>query len=174
LSLGASIAVFGSTNGIADATLAFKLDGEEQYTFQNSKTGMLGVVYQSELWRSPTLEEGNHTLLITQIVASTNASVFLDYITYTVSDVTSNAEMILFDDRDAAMKYSSGWSQDDTDGLLMRTASYTTTLGSSFDFEFNGTSTRTSNFGLLIIWEFRYWYQCVWCYRRIQRGHGTS
>ncbi|KAJ7676356.1 hypothetical protein B0H17DRAFT_1207342 [Mycena rosella] len=98
---------------------------------------MSAGLYHEALWTSPTMSEGTHQLVITQIVAQSGGVLYLDYLTY---DTTSAAGPYFIDDSDSRITYTPAWTKfDATQNDFQHTSQESTSQGDSLTFEFEGT-----------------------------------
>jgi hypothetical protein len=120
----------GTCNG------SFSIDGAvSNFTSPAQNTSL----YQQALWASPTLSEGNHTLIYT--VSSCNSSqsfVSLDYLLYNSSELITGTTSF-FDDRDSRLVYSGSTNstsgENDFQGTITGLQQ-----GADLQFQFNGDS----------------------------------
>lgn len=112
-------------------------------------------VFHQELFASPPLEYGPHTLTISEsnVSALFPALTTLDYFLITRApgdDLTG--QTLFYDDTDPAFTYSGEWSPSDgTDQDMQSTLHGATTTGSTVSFDFNGkASPRRDNILLSI------------------------
>ncbi|KAJ6512723.1 hypothetical protein C8R45DRAFT_961159 [Mycena sanguinolenta] len=95
------------------------------------------------LWVSPSLNEGPHTLVITQgeaMAAPTLGPIFLAYIVYNTTSSTGGPYFI--DDSDTRVTYNpaSGWQNIQSDPDFQHTSHASTSAGNSFVLQFEGRS----------------------------------
>ncbi|KAJ7236891.1 hypothetical protein B0H12DRAFT_1057539 [Mycena haematopus] len=138
--VGTSVTVYGTVgveNG-SQASMGFVVDGSITGIYV-PPVNSTATMHHELLWESPTLSNGTHTLVITQVAApaSTSGVIFLDYIMY---DTTSTSLTYFMDDRDQRITYSSGWVQDGSDEDFQHTSQRTSATGESFTLEFEGQS----------------------------------
>ncbi|KAJ7819770.1 hypothetical protein B0H14DRAFT_1352172 [Mycena olivaceomarginata] len=84
------------------------------------------------------MNEGSHTIVITQIAAQTAGVIFLDYIMYNTSSSTVHPYFI--DDRDPRIKYTAAWRKFGSDPDFQHTSQGSTFAGDSFSLPFEGKS----------------------------------
>jgi hypothetical protein len=121
-------------------------------------------VYHDALWTSPTLNNGSHTLVITQTTAQAVGGafsevhavkiaerrvlvIFLDYLMYNSTSQWVVGPYFL-DDRDARIQYTPAWRKFPSDLDFDNTSQASTSAGDSFSLQFEGVF-RSISFRLL-------------------------
>ncbi|KAF8215361.1 hypothetical protein K438DRAFT_775011 [Mycena galopus ATCC 62051] len=134
---GTSIGIYGTVAAQTSpqASLTFRVDNSITGTY-TALDGMTSDVHHQELWMSPSLTNGSHTLVITQTAAQTVGVIFLDYFLYNTSSTAVDAYFI--DDRDARITYSPPWRLFGSDPDFMHTSQGSTQSGDSFSLQFKG------------------------------------
>jgi hypothetical protein len=137
---GSSVTVFG-TVGVRNppqASLSFVVDNS--ITGAYTAPSLPSDIHHEALWTSPTLNEGSHTIVITQTTAQSAGVIFLDYIMYNTSSSTVHPYFI--DDRDPRIKYSAAWRKFGSDPDFQHTSQGSTFAGDSFSLQFEGKCQR--------------------------------
>ncbi|KAJ6530949.1 hypothetical protein DFH09DRAFT_1409625 [Mycena vulgaris] len=136
--VGSSVAVFGTVAALnpPQSSLTFLVDNSIQGTY-TPPANMPADIHHEELWASPTLSSGSHTLVITQTAAQAAGVIFLDYIMY---NTTSAAGPYFIDDRDPRVVYTPPWQKFGSDPDFMHTSQGTTAKGDSLSLQFEGRS----------------------------------
>ncbi|KAF5381920.1 hypothetical protein D9757_007578 [Collybiopsis confluens] len=135
---GNSVTVVGDlyTGGSCNGT--FAIDGNNVSNFSSPITNF--TQNQQTLWSSPTLNEGNHTLVYTTSSCNSSQSFFsIDYLLYNSSTTSSTGATLFFDDSDSQIVYSG--STNSTSGINDFQGTITGLQnGGSLQFKFGGTS----------------------------------
>ncbi|KAF7333782.1 hypothetical protein MVEN_02335000 [Mycena venus] len=132
--VGTSITVYGTIPaGNASRTLTFVVDNSISGSYRTQGNGPPADAYHSELWASPAMSNGTHTLVLTQ---QTQLGVFLDYFIYNTTSTSVSAYFI--DDRDSRITYTPAWKQDDSVDYFQHAAKASTSAGDSFSVAFEG------------------------------------
>ncbi|KAJ7791442.1 hypothetical protein B0H14DRAFT_3500397 [Mycena olivaceomarginata] len=135
---GTSITVYGTVAPInpPESSLTFVVDDTFTSTF--TPPGDLAAnVYHDALWTSPTLNNGSHTLVITQTTAQAVGVIFLDYLMYNSTSQWVVGPYFL-DDRDARIQYTPAWRKFPSDLDFDNTSQASTSAGDSFSLQFEG------------------------------------
>ncbi|KAK7000361.1 hypothetical protein R3P38DRAFT_2561495 [Favolaschia claudopus] len=135
--VGTSVTVFGTVaaSDSPQASMTFLVDGIIGGTF-TPPSNTTSTIHHEALWVSPALNDGSHTLVITQTAAQTQGEIFLDYIMY---DTTSSSVRSYFiDDRDPRIIYTPAWRKFGSDVDFQHTSQGSTSAGDSFRLEFEG------------------------------------
>ncbi|KAJ6530950.1 hypothetical protein DFH09DRAFT_140911 [Mycena vulgaris] len=137
--VGTSIGVFGTVaaKNPPQSSLTFLVDNSIQGTY-TPPANMLADIHHEELWASPTLGSGSHTLVITQSAAQALGVIFLDYFMFNTTSTSIKSYFI--DDRDARVTYTPEWRKFIGDNDFMHTSQESTSPGDSFSLKFEGTS----------------------------------
>jgi hypothetical protein len=115
--------------------LSFEVDGSVAETYTASVLDAL--IYHVPLWASPTLDEGEHTLVITQTTAvGSQGAIFLDYLIYNTTSPTAGPYFI--DDRDPRITYTPPWQDFLSDSDFQYTSQGSISAGDSFSLRFEG------------------------------------
>ncbi|KAF7359833.1 hypothetical protein MVEN_00708700 [Mycena venus] len=135
---GTSIGVYATVAAInpPQSSLSFLVDNSISGTY-TPPGNLESDVHHQELWTSPTLSDGTHTLVITQTTAQ-NAVIYLDYFLYNTTSTSVAAYFI--DDRDPRIKYTGGWRELESEGYFKHTSQGSSTKGDSLSFTFEGTA----------------------------------
>ncbi|KAJ7111652.1 hypothetical protein C8R43DRAFT_1078998 [Mycena crocata] len=136
---GTSVRVYGTVgnnNGDpASETMQFAIDGSSTPFSASAPPTSL---HHQLLYTSPDLQEGTHTLIVTQTGREHNDVIFLDYFLYTTTSTAGKT--VFIDDNDPKLHYSSGWEVGSGDGMLQNTTHTSRTVGSELSFDFEGSS----------------------------------
>ncbi|KAJ3986943.1 hypothetical protein F5890DRAFT_1551799 [Lentinula detonsa] len=121
--------------GVCNAT--FAIDGTST---SFSTPAINNNRYQQTLWTSPSLDDGNHTLVYTiPSCNNSDSAPWIDYLLYNSSSSSVTGGTTFFDDRDSRIAYTGTWNStsgdDDFRGTITSIAQ-----GGSFLFDFEGTS----------------------------------
>ncbi|KAF7374394.1 hypothetical protein MSAN_00323400 [Mycena sanguinolenta] len=140
---GSQVTVFGSIRATfaPTASMNFVVDGGPSGTYIAGS--VTNTIHHIPLWVSPSLNEGPHTLVITQgeaMAAPTLGPIFLDYIIYNTTSSTAGPYFI--DDSDARVTYTpaSSWQNIQSDPDFGHTSHASTSPGNSFVLQFEGSS----------------------------------
>jgi hypothetical protein len=138
---GSSVTVFGTVaaKNPPQASLSFVVDNSITGTY-TAPDDLPSDIHHEALWTSPTMNEGSHTIVITQIAAQTAGVIFLDYIMYNTSSSTVHPYFI--DDRDPWIKYTAAWRKFGSDPDFQHTSQGSTFAGDSFSLPFEGKCQR--------------------------------
>ncbi|KAJ6512722.1 hypothetical protein C8R45DRAFT_325764 [Mycena sanguinolenta] len=138
---GSEVTVFGSIRATfaPTASMNFVVDGGPSGTYIAGS--VTNTIRHIPLWVSPSLNEGPHTLVITQgeaMAAPTLGPIFLDYIVYNTTSSTTGPYFI--DDSDTRVTYNpaSGWQNIQSDPDFQHTSHASTSAGNSFVLQFEG------------------------------------
>ncbi|KAF7361054.1 Parallel beta-helix repeat protein [Mycena sanguinolenta] len=141
---GTSIGVYGTLGANFGSQLNFSIDGVHIGSYQ--APAVPAAVENQLFWQSPLFDEAQHTLVVTvdkdipvPEVNTLNKTFFLDYFIYTT--VNTAGKLLLIDDTDASVTYSSGgWqSSINSSNCLESTQHVSQSVGSSAAVSFNGT-----------------------------------
>lgn len=140
---GSSITVYASVapNSPA-ASMSFVVDNSMKGSYTSAANLATGLFHEA-LWTSPSMNEGTHTLVITQTGAAASGVIYLDYFLY---DTTSTSVGSYFlDDRDQSITYTPAWRQfSETANDFQHTSSESTSPGDSFSLQFEGVCNFTT------------------------------
>ena len=117
------------------SSLTFLLDNSISGTYTPA-SGQTAVIYHEALWASPTLSEGEHTLVITQTAAQSQGVIFLDYILYNTT--SADVRSFFIDDRDPRVIYTPPWQMFGSSPDFQHTSQGTTKAGDSLSLQFEG------------------------------------
>ncbi|KAJ6479005.1 hypothetical protein C8R45DRAFT_1006441 [Mycena sanguinolenta] len=136
---GTSIGVYATVAAInpPDATLVFVVDDSISGTY-TPPANMTADVHHQELWTSPTLTDGNHTLFITQTQTQQLGVIFIDYFLFNTTSTAVDSYFV--DDTDSRIQYSAGWNQVVDQADFGHTVHGSSAAGDSVSFQFEGRS----------------------------------
>ncbi|KAJ6453816.1 hypothetical protein C8R45DRAFT_631715 [Mycena sanguinolenta] len=136
---GTSIAVFGTVALVnpPDSSLDFVVDNSITGTY-TPPANMTTGVHHEQLWMSPSLTNGTHTLTITQTQAQQAGVIYLDYFLYNTT--STSVESYFIDDTDSRIQYSAGWNQVATEADFGQSLHGSSAAGDSFSLQFEGKS----------------------------------
>ncbi|KAJ6530952.1 hypothetical protein DFH09DRAFT_1326648 [Mycena vulgaris] len=137
--VGTSIGVFGTVaaKNPPQTSLSFLIDNSITGTYTPADD-MVTDLHNLNLWTSPTMSNGSHTLVITQSTAQALGVIFLDYFMFNTTSTSVKSYFI--DDRDARVTYTPEWRKFTGDNDFMHTSQESTSPGDSFSLKFEGTS----------------------------------
>ncbi|KAJ7147338.1 hypothetical protein C8R46DRAFT_547485 [Mycena filopes] len=138
---GTSVSVVGSFDASTSCTGTFSIDGD--VTTFISPVASTALNHQ-EIWSSPTLPDGSHTLTYRVVSCSSSSStagyVWFDYILYTPSPSASKNGVVYFvDDADSSIVYSGNWTVETGQEQDFALTSHGGKQGCSFQLDFEGT-----------------------------------
>ncbi|KAF7341651.1 hypothetical protein MSAN_02063100 [Mycena sanguinolenta] len=136
---GTSIGVYATVAAVnpPDATVVFVVDNSISGTY-TPPGNMTSDIHHQELWTSPTLADGTHTLVITQTQAQQAGVIFFDYFLLNTSSTAVKAYFV--DDTDERIQYSAGWNQFASEADFGHSLHGSSAAGDSFSFQFEGKS----------------------------------
>jgi hypothetical protein len=117
------------------SSLSFVVDNSVTGTYTPA-SGQTEDIYHEALWASPTLSEGEHTLVITQTAADIVGGIFLDYFMYNTT--SADVRSYFIDDRDAQVVYTPPWQKFGSSPDFQHTSQGTTKAGDSLSLQFEG------------------------------------
>ncbi|KAF8167041.1 hypothetical protein K438DRAFT_1616192 [Mycena galopus ATCC 62051] len=136
---GTTITVYASVGDSSpgDVAMSFAIDGSTQGSYTPPSSFPAGGLYHQPLWTSSPLNDGPHTLLITQTAAQSSGQIYLDYLLYeTTTDVV---DAYFIDDRDSRITYSNAWEKiDGQQNDFGHTSQTAASVGASFSITFEG------------------------------------
>ncbi|KAK7022469.1 hypothetical protein R3P38DRAFT_2961103 [Favolaschia claudopus] len=137
--IGTSITVFGTVAAKTSpqASLDFSIDNSSSGTY-TPPSNMSSDIHHEPLWVSPPLDDGSHTLVITQTAAESQGEIYLDYIMYNTTSSSVRSHFI--DDRDPRIIYTPAWRKFGSEVDFQHTSQGSTSTGDSFVLEFEGKS----------------------------------
>lgn len=94
------------------------------------------VVHHTPFWVSPTLNNSQHTLVITQTTAQPAGNIFLDYLMYNTTSTSVGAYFV--DDRDLRVTYTPPWTLQSSEDYFQHTQQASNAVGDSFSLAFEG------------------------------------
>ncbi|KAJ7727582.1 hypothetical protein B0H16DRAFT_250922 [Mycena metata] len=135
--VGTSVTVYATiaAKDPPDAAMSFELDKTTTGTFV-PPSGATYDIHHQPVWASPVLEDGTHTLVITQTQAQTACVIFLDHISYETTSDTAGPYFI--DDGDPRITYSASWTSAGAEYDFMHTTHGSTAVGATLSFTFQG------------------------------------
>ncbi|KAJ3727702.1 hypothetical protein C8R42DRAFT_656282 [Lentinula raphanica] len=117
----------------------FNIDGSLT-NFTSPGPTMDHNLYQQTLFTSPTLDDGNHTLIYTvETCNDTQPALWLDYLLYNTSTSPVIGGTAFYDDRDSRIAYTGAWNSTSEDNSFRGTITGLEQNGSLL-FDFQGTS----------------------------------
>jgi hypothetical protein len=137
---GTSVSVYGTVRPLNGSEMVFTLDGAPPKAIDIQGDLSPGILYQEAFYHSGTLDDKQHSLVMTQTAVTNHGTIYLDFLTYTPSENSSRSGLqFLVDDQDDRIGFSGGWTQTSQQiGATMRTISSANTSGSWFQYEFEG------------------------------------
>ncbi|KAJ7717018.1 hypothetical protein B0H16DRAFT_448431 [Mycena metata] len=133
---GTSVTVYSTlaAQKTPNVTMSFAVDTTTTGTF--TVPSLTSDVHHQSIWASPILENGTHTLVITQTEAQSACVVYLDYILYQTTSDTAGPYFI--DDTDPRITYTPSWTSAGLDYDFLHSTHGSVGEGDSFSFTFEG------------------------------------
>lgn len=117
--------------------MSFAIDGSTQGSYTPPSNLPAGGLYHEPIWTSSSLNDGAHTLVISQTAAQSSGQIYLDYLLYdTTTDVV---DAYFIDDRDSRITYDSAWTPvNGRQSDFGHTSEMAASVGASFSITFEG------------------------------------
>ncbi|KAK7049134.1 hypothetical protein R3P38DRAFT_2872826 [Favolaschia claudopus] len=135
--VGTSITIFGTVAAKTSpqASLDFSIDNSSSGIY-TPPSNMSSDIHHEALWVSPPLNDGSHTLVITQTAAETQGEIYLDYIMYNTTSSSVRSHFI--DDRDPRIIYTPAWRKLSSELDFQHTSQGSSSKGDTFSLRFEG------------------------------------